>query len=125
MNDFYANVLPSSRYSGQRQEIPFQVSIEPCEDGYWVKGGIGGQYTLVDMEFFIKVDNQFVRIDPFVRNTPALLERILTPMGVKNEWGSEWLGDVATLLRKHASKIIKISKLNEKREAEEYENEEE
>lgn len=119
MKKLYANVLLSSYYSAQRQAEPFPVHIEPSADRFWVKGGIGGQYSIGDLEYFILEDNKLVPTNPIHTNT-ALLERILAPLGAtKIECDSEWLEDIAKQLRSHASKIMKASKRNAMLEAEE------
>lgn len=63
----YAEIKKTSHYANQRDwpgwPTPFPVSIvpgDPC--GYVVKGGVGGQYRLEDVQLFVIDGEKKVRI---------------------------------------------------------------
>lgn len=78
----YANVRKDSRYGSQRQALPFPVTIHPNQfqliDGFFWKGGIGGQYRTVDLEFFIQdpQSEKFVQVSPLESGEPELISQI-------------------------------------------------
>lgn len=62
--EIYANVREESKYFyGQRQEQPFSVLFVSDSDGYHWKGGIGGQYRTVDLEFFILDGDEYREVN--------------------------------------------------------------
>lgn len=64
MQDIYAEIKKTSKYAYQARmsveyghAYPFQVHIEPDDEGYVVKGGIGGRYRLEDVALFVLDDD--------------------------------------------------------------------
>lgn len=61
----YAGIKTSSKYFSQVKlgkelgwPYPFPVRLEPDKEGYVVKGGIGGQYRLDDVELYVIEDGE-------------------------------------------------------------------
>lgn len=118
MSQLFANVLRTSRYASQRTAMPFTVTIEPSSGIYWVKGGPGEQYAMVDLEFFTKRNQRFEPVDPMAGNTSALLTRALALLGDPQvECDSQYLSDIAAQLREHAQLISTAAERNARAEA--------
>lgn len=65
MQQLYAKIKKSSKYSGQEYnlaEYPFPVEIVDSKDDYMVRGGPGGNYRLKDLELFVKVKGKNIKI---------------------------------------------------------------
>lgn len=68
MQQLYAKIKKSSKYSGQETYAirdgvyPFPVEISKGTDGYVVKGGPGGQYRLADVTLHVLVGDKQIRI---------------------------------------------------------------
>ena len=65
----YATIRNESKYrhqqayDAQHNPIPFKVFIEIENDQYWpVKGGIGGNYALYDVDLWIKDGGRFEKL---------------------------------------------------------------
>jgi len=61
----YAEIKKSSKYASQADlcrnsphGYPFQVRIVDDEDGYVVKGGVGGQYRIADVNLYVMQDGK-------------------------------------------------------------------
>ncbi len=68
MQQLYAKIKKSSKYSGQESYAirdgvyPFPVEIVNGADRYIVKGGPGGQYRLKDVSLFVLANDKHIRI---------------------------------------------------------------
>ncbi len=69
MQQLYAEIKKSSKYAHQTQMNidmgyghPFKVSIRDDPFGYRVKGGIGGQYRLEDVNLYVIDNDKKIRI---------------------------------------------------------------
>ena len=67
----FAEIKASSKYAGQADlarsqgwPYPFPVSLQADIGGYVVKGGVGGQYRLDDVDLFVIEDGQRVHLTP-------------------------------------------------------------
>jgi hypothetical protein len=62
-NNVFALVRESSKYHGQGDDTPFPVTLNdnPMQlaDGYYISGGIGGNYRPEDLDFYTKEDDGF------------------------------------------------------------------
>jgi hypothetical protein len=65
----YATIRKQSKYYYSQQKfegkkpVPFPVRLEFKEDPRWpVKGGVGGQYTLYDVELYVARDGELLVI---------------------------------------------------------------
>lgn len=63
MTQLYASIKKGSKYYGQTKpgEL-FEISIEPSDDPWVVKGGVGGQYWLSDVSLFVVSNNKKIKI---------------------------------------------------------------
>ena len=63
----YAIIKSTSKYAGQDEGIPFAISLseEPrmIKDGYFIEGGPGGNYRISDLDFFEKINDEYIKID--------------------------------------------------------------
>ena len=67
---FFATIRECSKYYGKQQPldkkgkpIPFEVKIDMENDPFWpVKGGYGGNYTLYDVDLYIKQGTKYTRL---------------------------------------------------------------
>lgn len=65
---FYAIIRKQSKYHNQqdydgKKPIAFPMQVNIAADPYWpVKGGLGGQYTLYDIDLFFKKDGKIVPV---------------------------------------------------------------
>jgi hypothetical protein len=72
MTQLYAMIKKNTRYYNQRfyhvdkkgKPVPFEVQIPTEHNGYEgeAKGGVGGNYSIKDLNFYVKVNNNFVRV---------------------------------------------------------------
>jgi hypothetical protein len=69
MQQLYAEIKKSREYAHQADwcrsqgyGYPFKVRIEAAKDGYTVKGGIGGQYRLADVNLYVLEDGAKIRV---------------------------------------------------------------
>lgn len=69
MQQLYAEIKKSSKYAHQAQMCrdqgfgyPFKVSIHQDACGYQVKGGVGGQYRLTDVNLYVIENDKQIRI---------------------------------------------------------------
>ncbi|MEB3733414.1 hypothetical protein ULF88_03055 [Halopseudomonas pachastrellae] len=69
MQQLYAEIKKSSKYAHQAQMnidmgygYPFKVSIRDDSSGYRVKGGVGGQYRLEDVNLYVFDNDKKIRI---------------------------------------------------------------
>ena len=71
MTQLYAMIKKNTKYYSQRtyhtdnkgKPIPFDIEIDEKEtNGYAAKGGVGGQYPIKDLNFYVKVNGKFTRI---------------------------------------------------------------
>lgn len=69
MQQLYAEIKKSSKYAHQADMCkergfgyPFPVNISHDAGGYQVKGGIGGQYRLADVNLYVIEDGKKIRI---------------------------------------------------------------
>lgn len=73
MTQLYATVKKRSRYYRQnefegRKPVPFPVQLAFESDPNWpVKGGLGGQYTLWDVDLWVQRHGGFMRIPMHVK----------------------------------------------------------
>jgi hypothetical protein len=65
----YAEIKKSSKYAQQAEwcraqgyGYPFKVRIAFDTDGYAVKGGVGGQYRLEDVNLYVLEDGKKIRV---------------------------------------------------------------
>ncbi|MBS7559378.1 hypothetical protein KHO49_13635 [Pseudomonas sp. RC4D1] len=65
----YAGIKEGSRYHSQIEfgkscgwPHPFPIKLEPCPDGYVVKGGVGGRYRMEDVELYVLQHGSKVRV---------------------------------------------------------------
>lgn len=65
----YAIIRKESTYRHQqamdanKKPIPFTVSIDFAGDPFWpVKGGVGGQYTLFDVDLWVEYDGTLEKL---------------------------------------------------------------
>ncbi|MCC8342839.1 hypothetical protein LNN35_08570 [Pseudomonas stutzeri] len=65
----YAEIKKSSKYAHQAEwcrtqgyGYPFKVRIVFDTDGYSVKGGVGGQYRLEDVNLYVLQDGKKIRV---------------------------------------------------------------
>ncbi|MCY1561633.1 hypothetical protein D9M68_989200 [compost metagenome] len=65
----YAGIKGSSKYASQADwhrthgwPYPFPVSLQLDPMGYVVKGGVGGQYRMEDVELYVIEDGQQIRV---------------------------------------------------------------
>ena len=69
MAEFYARIHPASSYADQDTGEAFQVTLNPTpDDGYYWKGGPGGQYRHSDLKLFIKEGDELVRCRMYAAN---------------------------------------------------------
>lgn len=66
---FYATIRKESKYwhqqtyDARKHPIPFRVSIDIENDPYWpVKGGLGGNYALFDVDLWIMSDGRLEKL---------------------------------------------------------------
>jgi hypothetical protein len=72
MTQLYAMIKKNTRYYHQRfyhvdekgKPVPFEVQIPTEHNGHGgeAKGGAGGNYSIKDLNFYVKVNNNFVRV---------------------------------------------------------------
>lgn len=95
----YARIRKSSKYYWQKRkaveqgEYPFRVTIlENYGDEYVVKGGIGGQYRLSDVDLFVVRDDDFVCISepegPMMVQLKAIVQKS-SPYFSDNQFAAE------------------------------------
>jgi hypothetical protein len=65
----YAEIKKSSQYAHQAEwcrnqgyGYPFKVRIREASDGYVVKGGVGGQYSLADVNLYVLEGGKKIRV---------------------------------------------------------------
>lgn len=64
----YAGIRETSKYASQadwqrvRGPYPFPVRFQAAKDGYVIKGGVGGQYRLEDVELYVMNDGKPHRV---------------------------------------------------------------
>lgn len=65
----YAEIKKSSQYASQialcrnsHWGYPFKVHIETDRCGFVVKGGVGGQYRIIDVNLYVIEDGQKIRL---------------------------------------------------------------
>ncbi len=65
----YAEIKKSSKYAHQAEwcrnqgyGYPFKVRIREASDGYVVKGGVGGQYSLADVNLYVLEGGKKIRV---------------------------------------------------------------
>jgi len=67
MNQLYARIKKSSEYEHQNDHPSFgshfPVVVSETNEFYPVKGGVGGQYPLADVNLYLKIDGKFIRIN--------------------------------------------------------------
>lgn len=68
MRKIFATIRPESKYSNQQPTdsngnfVPFPVSLD-FDDPFWpVKGGMGGNYMLFDVELWVDTGTKLERI---------------------------------------------------------------
>lgn len=68
MHQLYAKIKSSSKYFNQNfyakrdGKFPFPVKIVPTSDKYCVQGGPGGRYRLEDVDLFVIVGDEKIKI---------------------------------------------------------------
>lgn len=64
----YAGIRETSKYTSQadwqrsRGPYPFPVRFQAAKDCYVIRGGVGGQYRLEDVELYIKSGEELARV---------------------------------------------------------------
>ncbi|MBN2825828.1 MAG: hypothetical protein JXQ76_10915 [Campylobacterales bacterium] len=60
----YALIKKGTKYAYQNShhKEPFEVEIQDNKE-YQIAGGIGGQYRICDLEFYIKIGREFVKLN--------------------------------------------------------------
>jgi len=73
MAEFYARIHPLSNYASQDPGAPFPVCLNPLPtDGYYWKGGPGGQYCHSDLQLYIKEGDELLLCPRWARNGEPL-----------------------------------------------------
>ena len=70
MTQLYATIKKSSRYASQQsyhldskgKPIPFEVKFGNAHGELRALGGVGGNYAIKDLNYFIKVEDKFIKI---------------------------------------------------------------
>ena len=110
----FANLNPESKYfEYQKQEQPFEVSLVPDRAGYHWKGGIGGQYRTVDLDFFIKQDDQFKSIN--LCNLGSIQQLVVTKNSLISP-GGDWHSSNWERIIEHTSELLKEAKREYKKQ---------
>ena len=108
-NKIFANLNPESKYfEWQRQEQPFPVSLVPDRAGYHWKGGIGGQYRTIDLDFFIKESGQFKQIN--LCNLGSIQQLVITKNSIIQGINDHWHSSYWEKIIENTSEILKDAK---------------
>jgi hypothetical protein len=111
----FANLNKESKYfEGQRQEQPFEVSLVPDSGGYHWSGGIGGKYRTVDLDFFIKEDDQFEEMN--LCNGGSIQELAVTKNSIIEFVGDGTHSSYWEKVIDHTNELLKAAKREHKKQ---------
>ncbi len=121
----YANVRKNGRYGSQRQPEPFEINLHDnafqIMEGYFWKGGPGGNYRTVDLEFYVKhaQSGELVSVSPLDSGASELVAQVTEQaLTATNSSYVAALIDELQHALKAAKQKLKDLKIKEARESE-------
>jgi len=101
--ELYARIRPGSKYAGQDDGQPFPVRIDGYPgDGYFWRGGPGGQYRHSDLQLFYQRSGELLAVPQFaageeVQVVDQILERLQRDADKGDlypEWAGPWCQEI-------------------------------